>query len=355
MDTKLEPAAMRLEARPLLQVLRGDGLAYPPVWLMRQAGRYLPEYRALRQKAGSFLEFCYTPEMAVEATLQPIARFGLDGAILFSDILVIPDALGMPVKFVEGVGPVLEAVDDAASVDALGSADRVIDHLAPVYAALRTLRQELATEVSLIGFAGAPWTIATYMVEGRGGHGFEKVKRLMWQAPELFARLIGLLEEAVARHLVAQIEAGADCVMLFDSWAGVLPEPDFQAQVIEPTRRIVERVRSVHPDTPIIGFPRQAGDRYAAYAAETGVHALAVDQSVSLATMSGLAETVAIQGNLDPQLLVTGGEPLRQRVGELVHGLAGRPHIFNLGHGVVPETPPEHVAELVAAVRSAAT
>ena len=351
MDNEPDSRSAHADPKPLLRVLQGGGSAVPPVWLMRQAGRYLPEYKALRQKASSFLEFCYTPEMAVEATLQPIERFGMDGAILFSDILVIPDALGMPVNFVEGVGPVLEPVTDAAGVDGLGSADRVNDHLLPVYAALTTLRRGLDPAVSLIGFAGAPWTIATYMVEGRGGHGFEKVKRLMWQAPEIFGRLIGLLEDAVARHLIAQIEAGADCVKLFDSWAGVLPEADFREQVIAPTRRIVAQVRAMHPETPIIGFPRQAGDRYAAYAAETGVDAVAVDQSVSLATMLVLSKTVAVQGNLDPQLLVTGGDVMRERIGSLVDGLAGHRFVFNLGHGVVPETPPEHVAELVAAVR----
>ncbi len=337
--------------KPLMAVLAGSPEATPPIWLMRQAGRYLPEYRALRQKASSFLDFCYTPEMAVTATLQPIERFALDAAILFSDILVIPDALGMPVTFVEKVGPVLEPVTDARGVDGLKPGDGVTDHLTPVYQALRILRADLDPGISLIGFAGAPWTIATYMVEGRGGHGFETVKRLMWQAPDVFGRLMDRLEEAVAHHLIAQIEAGADCVKLFDSWAGVLPEPDFARQVIAPTRRIVDRVRAAHPDARIIGFPRQAGDRYAVYAAETGVDAVAVDQSVTLATMKSLAETVAVQGNLDPQLLVAGGEPMEARIREMVAGLAGHRHIFNLGHGVVPETPPEHVAALVAAVR----
>ena len=353
MDTMPEPAS-RTVAKPLMDVLRGAARDVPPVWLMRQAGRYLPEYRALRQKASSFLDFCYTPEMAVEATLQPIERFGLDAAILFSDILVIPDALGMPVSFVEGTGPVLEPVADAAGVDALKPAAAVTEHLTPVYQALTTLRRELDPTVTLIGFAGAPWTIATYMVEGRGGHNFETVKRMMWQAPAAFGQLIELLADAVARHLIAQIDAGADCVKLFDSWAGVLPEADFEAQAIAPTRRIVDQVRAAHPEVPIIGFPRQAGDRYLGYADKTGVDAVAVDQGVTLATLHGLSETVVVQGNLDPQLLVTGGAPLCERIGDLVSGMTGRRYIFNLGHGVVPQTPPEHVAELVAAVRSSA-
>jgi uroporphyrinogen decarboxylase len=352
-DTKPE-ARSATDTKPLMDVLRGNVAAAPPVWLMRQAGRYLPEYRALRRQASSFLDFCYTPEMAVEATLQPIERFGLDAAILFSDILVIPDALGMPVRFVEGTGPVLEPVSDAAGIDALKPASAAPEHLAPVYAALRTLRDALDPAVTLIGFAGAPWTIATYMVEGRGGHNFETVKQMMWQAPAAFTQLIDLLAEAVARHLIAQIDAGADCVKLFDSWAGVLPEPEFNALVIDPTRRIVEQVRAAHPGVPVIGFPRQAGDRYAAYAAGTAVDAVAVDQGVTLATMQALSETVAVQGNLDPQLLVAGGAPMVERIRSLVDGMAGRRHVFNLGHGVVPQTPPEHVAELVAAVRGSA-
>lgn len=337
---------------PLLETLRGQTAMAPPIWLMRQAGRYLPEYRKLRQSASSFLDFCYTPDMAVAATLQPIERFGLDAAILFSDILVIPDALGADVKFVEGTGPVLSTIERLDDVRKLKPTDGIVDHLAPVYATLRELRATLPDQVALIGFSGAPWTIATYMVEGRGGTGFETVKAMTWLARETFAELMDRLEAAVVRHLIEQANAGANCVKLFDSWAGVLPDEEFDRWVVEPTARIVAAFRDIHPDVPVIGFPRQAGHNYRHYAEQTKVDALAVDQTVPLSAMQELQSLCVVQGNLDPILLVSGGEAMTGRIRRIVDAMSGGPHIFNLGHGVVPQTPPEHVADLVATVRS---
>jgi uroporphyrinogen decarboxylase len=337
--------------KPLLAVLKGERRDPPPIWLMRQAGRYPPEYRAIRAEVPSFLELCFTPELAVEVTLQPIRRFAFDAAILFSDILVVPHALGQTVSFREGEGPVLAPVRSPADIAQLDPA-RLHDTLAPVYETVRLLAAGLPKEVALVGFAGAPWTVATYMVEGRTSRVFHHAKLLMYRDPASFAALIDCLVEATAQYLLAQVAAGAEIVQLFDTWAGVLPEPEFRRWVIEPTRRIVASLRARHPALPVIGFPRGAGPLYAAYFEATGVTAVSLDTAFPSAVARDALQRIGpVQGNLDPLLLVAGGAALREAAAGIIGTLGGGPFIFNLGHGIVPETPPEHVAELVELVR----
>jgi len=334
--------------RRLMRVLGGETLSPPPVWLMRQAGRFLPEYRALRAQAPDFLAFCYDPEMASEATLQPIRRFGFDAAIIFSDILVVPDALGQRVRFVEGEGPRLDPVD-LDRLDALDGA-RQREHLAPVYEALRRTRAALPDETTLLGFAGAPWTLATYMV---GSEGADKAdaRRLAFEKPEAFDHLIARLVDAVADHLVAQLEAGADAVQIFDSWAGVLDAAAFERVVTAPTRAIVAKVRAAKPEARIIGFPRGGGGKLAAYAAATGVDAVGLDWAVPLGRARELQKKVVVQGNLDPMRLVAGGAALDDGIDAILGALAEGPFVFNLGHGVTPETPIANVERLVRRLR----
>jgi uroporphyrinogen decarboxylase len=318
----------------------------PPIWLMRQAGRYLPEYREIRKTAGMFLDLCYTPELAAEVTLQPIRRYGFDAAIIFSDILVIPDALGQPVSFKEGVGPVLEAIK---GVDELNSLDqgKLCDHLNPVYEAIQQVRKDLPIETALIGFAGAPWTVATYMVEGGTSRDFANTKRWAFSAPKEFGKLIDILVASITKHLIAQVEAGVDALQIFDSWAGMLPETAFDQWCVEPILRIVSGVKEKHPDVPIIVFPRLAGHRYLKVAAIEGVSAVSLDQTVSLDWVQGnLQKKVAVQGNLDPIYLLAGGEAMRAEANRILKSLSGGPFIFNLGHGVLPPTPLDNVAEL---------
>ncbi len=332
----------------LISTLKGNTAECPPVWLMRQAGRYLPEYRKIRESAGSFLDLCYSPELACEVTLQPIRRFGLDAAILFSDILVVPDALGQNVAFREGEGPVLDPLRGVADVDKLDGR-RVSEHLAPVFETIRRVRAGLPETTALIGFAGAPWTVATYMVEGGSSRDFATVKAMAYGEPALFDRLIDLLVEATAEYLIAQVDAGAEALQLFDSWAGVLPDYAFLRWVLKPTQEIVARIREKHPDIPIIGFPRGAGIMYLAYAADSGVDAVSLDTSVPVDWAAHELQTMAaVQGNLDPIVLRTGGKALEDGVRAIRRGFSGGPFVFNLGHGIVPDTPPEHVAELVA-------
>ncbi len=340
-----------MTAKPLIETLAGRGGARVPCWFMRQAGRYLPEYQRLRADEPDFLRFCYTPELTVEAALQPLRRFPLDAAILFSDILVIPDALGIPVRFVEGEGPLLTPVRRAEDIDRLGLAG-LEEHLAPLGRSLALLRPQLPADVALIGFAGAPWTLAHYMVEGRGGAEGTCVRRWAWGEPDTFQRLIDLLAAAVIRALRLQIDHGAEVVQLFDSWAGGLAEPLFRRWVIAPTRRIVEAVRDAAPGVPIIGFPRGAGVLYEAYVEETGVNAIGLDTGVGAAwAKERLQPRCPVQGNLDNLLLAAGGAALPTETARLLDAFAGGGHIFNLGHGVLPETPPEHLAEVVAIVR----
>jgi uroporphyrinogen decarboxylase len=338
-------------AKPILSVLGGERCSPPPIWLMRQAGRYLPEYRALRKQAKTFLDFCFTPDLAVEATLQPLRRFNLDAAILFSDILVVPYALGQKVGFEEGEGPRLEAVRSADDVARLSTA-RFHERLAPVFETLRRLRGELRPVVALIGFAGAPWTVAAYMVEGRGGTGFPEAKRMAKQQPQLFATLIDLLVEQTIAYLSAQIMAGAEVVQLFDSWAGDLEIDQRRRWSLEPLRRIISALGARHPEIPVILFPRNAGEMYAEYAGISGVAGLSLDSTVDLDwAASTLQPQLAVQGNLDPQALVAGGSALHEAAERILHKLGRGPLIFNLGHGILPETPPEHVAALIAQVR----
>ena len=335
-----------------LQALQGQTPPRPPFWLMRQAGRYLPEYRAVRKNARNFLDFCYTPDLAVEVTLQPLRRYGMDAAILFSDILVVPDALGQAVAFREGEGPVLEPIRSAQGLAGLDVA-RIDDHLAPVFETVGRLSREIPETTALIGFAGAPWTVAVYMVEGRGGTDCGNARRWAYGDPEGFGALMDLLVEATSAYLIRQIEHGAEAVQLFDSWAGVLSETQFERLSIEPTRRIVQAVKAAHPHVPVIGFPRQAGGLYERFVAETGVDAVSLDSGVPLAfARDVLQPRCAVQGNLDNQLLVTGGAAMEAEVTRILDTLGHGPFVFNLGHGIIPQTPPENVARVAEMVKA---
>jgi uroporphyrinogen decarboxylase len=318
---------------------------------MRQAGRYLPEYRATRARAKNFLDLCFTPELAVEVTLQPIRRYGFDAAILFSDILVLPHALGQRVWFEEGAGPRLEPLREAADIARL-SPGGLHDKLAPVYETLRGLRRELPQETTLIGFAGAPWTVASYMIEGQTSRDFATAKTWAYRTPEEFGRLIDLLVTNTSDYLIAQIEAGAEVLQLFDSWAGVWPEAALRRWCLEPAAEIVRRVKTIHPEVPVILFPRGVGLLYETFAAETGAEGLSLDTTVPLAwARERLQGRVVLQGNLDPLLLVAGGAELETAVSKILEMLGNGPLIFNLGHGITPQAPPEHVEQLVAQVR----
>ena len=333
-------------------MLAGEALSPPPTWLMRQAGRYLPEYREVRASVSGFLELCYTPALAAEVTLQPIRRYGFDAAILFSDILVVPDALGQGVRFVEGEGPRLDAITSAAELIRLDPS-AAGSKFGRVYDTVARLRQDLPRETTLIGFCGAPWTVATYMVGGQGSSDQAAARTLAYRDPETFARLIGIVTDASVEYLDGQVRAGADVLQIFDSWAGNLPEREFDTWVVAPTRRIVAELKRRHPGTPIIGFPRGAGANAERYVRQTGVEGLGCDTAMPLREMRALADRgrVAVQGNLDPLLLAAGGPQLDARVRETLQMMRGAPFIFNLGHGIVPHTPPENVARLVELVR----
>ncbi len=341
-----------MSTRPrLLGVFSGDVLPPPPIWLMRQAGRYLPEYRVLRAKAGSFLDLCYAPAMAAEVTLQPIRRYGFDAAILFSDILVVPDALGQKVEFVEGEGPRLEPVRTEVELARL-NASATRSRYDRVFETVSRVRQDLPPDVALIGFCGAPWTVATYMVGGQGSPDQAEARAWAYRDPSGFQRLIDLLVETSAEYLSGQVNAGAQVLQIFDSWAGSLPDDQFQRWVIAPNKALVERVRAQHPHVPIIGFPRGAGAQAADYVTQTGVDGVGCDTAMPLAVMAGpLADKAVVQGNLDPLLLVAGGAAMDQRAAAILTALEGKRFIFNLGHGIVPQTPPDNVARLVELVR----
>lgn len=339
--------------KPLLEALRGKTPWPPPVWLMRQAGRYLPEYRALRARAQSFIHFCLTPELAIEATLQPVRRFPLDAAILFADILLVPHALGQEVTFVANEGPKLAPIRDAVALANLSDA-RLGETLAPVMQTIAGVRAALPEKVALIGFAGAPWTVATYMIEGEGGSDFELTRSLAWREPAFFAALLDQIVGATSAYLIAQADAGAEALQLFDSWAGAVPAGLFEAVVIAPTARIVRAVRARHPAIPIIGFPRGAGSHLIPYAEQTGVDAVGIDHMTNLGdVLAALPRSLALQGNLDPVLLRDGGIAMVEQIRSTLAVMRGHPFIFNLGHGVLPPTPSEHVAELVELVRGA--
>lgn len=336
--------------KPLLATVLGERQTRPPLWIMRQAGRYLPEYRETRTKAKNFLELCYTPDLAVEVTLQPLRRFDLDAAILFSDILVIPDALGQAVRFETGEGPVLDPVDEG-SIAGLGKKKDPLDHLAPVLETVRRLRAAISPSQTLIGFCGSPWTVATYMIGGKGSPDQAAARLFALRHPQAFAALLDVLVQTSIDYLVAQFEAGADVVQLFESWALNLDDAAFASHVIEPNRRIVAGVRARVPNAPIIGFPRGAAGNLARYAAQTGVDALGLDYATPLGFAQTLSPHLPVQGNLDPLRLVAGGAQLDDRIDTIIDAFADRPHIFNLGHGIVPETPIAHVERLVERVK----
>jgi uroporphyrinogen decarboxylase len=334
-----------------VNVLNGTRDAVPPVWMMRQAGRYLPEYRATRVKAGSFLDLCYNPELAAQVTLQPIERFEFDAAILFADILLIPDALGQKVWFEEGAGPQLEALTPGGDLSVLVKTNASA-HLAPVMETIRRVRAGLADDKALIGFCGAPWTVATYMVAGRGTPDQKPARLAAYQNRSWFGELIDIVVESSAEYLIEQIDAGCQAVQIFDSWSGVLPQAEFNEWCVTPVCRIVELVKAVRPDCPIIGFPRGCGALYADYAEQTGVDAVSLDSSVSMNwACRAIPKTVVLQGNLDPLSVVAGGDAMINAVDAILSETAKRPFIFNLGHGLVPETPPDHVAQVVARIR----
>ncbi|MCJ9429865.1 uroporphyrinogen decarboxylase [Kordiimonas marina] len=339
-------------AKILLETLKGNPGERVPFWFMRQAGRYLPEYREVRATAPSFMDFCYDPAKATEVTLQPIRRYGMDGAILFADILVVPDALGQKVWFESGKGPQLDPVreEDAFSKLSFG---HFHDRAAPVYETVGRLRASLPAEVTLLGFAGAPWTVATYMVEGAGSKDHAAARQLGYGNPALFDKMLQLLVDATASYLIRQIEAGADAVQIFDSWAAALPEPAFEKWVIAPTKAIVDKVKRAHPETPIIGFPRLAGAMLPRFVEETGVDAVSLDTGVPLGwARDEIQSKVCVQGNLDPHLVVSGGQPMVDEANRILENLKGGAHVFNLGHGFVPETLPENVGLLADTIKN---
>ncbi|MEM9811574.1 MAG: uroporphyrinogen decarboxylase [Pseudomonadota bacterium] len=343
---------MTAPTKTILRALAGEAQDPPPAWMMRQAGRYLPEYRATRAQAGSFLDLCYTPELAAEVTLQPIRRYGFDAAILFADILLVAQALGLDLWFVEGEGPKLSTVRDAAGLAGLRPTAEIDATLSPVYETVRILRGELPAETTLIGFAGAPWTVATYMIEGAGSRDHAAARGLLYRDPATFQGLIDRLTAATTHYLLGQIEAGAEVVMLFDSWAGALPGRHFTRYATAPVQHIVAAIRARHPGFPVIGFPRQAGEKLLAYTKATGVSAVAIDTSVDpVWAAETLQPHVCVQGNLDPTLMITGGPTLRHEVKRLREILGRRPYIFNLGHGITPEADPDHVHTLLDALR----
>jgi uroporphyrinogen decarboxylase len=337
--------------KPLIDVLSGGSRKPPPVWLMRQAGRYLPEYRAVREKAGSFLDLVYNSELATEVTLQPVQRFGFDAAILFSDILVVPHALGQHVRFAEGEGPLLDPITDRTDFERLTSN---IDHtvLAPVYETVRRVKGALPPTTALLGFCGAPWTVATYMIAGRGTPDQAPARMFAYRDAAAFDVLMDVLVEASASYLVRQLQAGADAVQIFDTWAGVLPPEQFARWCIAPTKRIVAMVRLQVPGAKIIGFPRGAGSQLPRYVAETGVDAAGLDWMIDRAfARERVQSQVPVQGNLDPLVLLAGGVALDRAVDAIMETFVGGPFIFNLGHGILPETPIAHVEQMIKRVR----
>lgn len=334
---------------PLLTVLSGDRIDPPPVWLMRQAGRYLPEYRALREARGGFLELVYDSAAAAEITLQPIRRFGMDAAILFSDILIVPHAMGMGLTFGVGEGPRLTPPLVDGCFDALIPAPA---HFEPIYDTVRRVAQALPPVTALIGFAGSPWTVATYMVGGAGSKDQAEARRLAYRDPAAFQALIDRIVHVTVDYLSGQIDAGAQTVQLFDSWSGSLAPAEFERWVIAPTADLVGRLMVRHPETPIIGFPKGAGAKLAAYAAETGIDAVGLDETIDPAWADAmLPPGMPVQGNIDPLALIAGGAALRESVARIRAAFESRPHILNLGHGILPDTPIAHVEELLALVR----
>ncbi len=336
----------------LLRVLKGERIDPPPVWIMRQAGRYLPEYRELRGRSKNFLDFCYSPAIATEAVMQPLRRFPLDAAILFSDILVVPDALGRNVRFVAGEGPQLDPLIEEATWR-FDDPAKAIQRLAPVYETVDRIKGQLPRETALIGFCGGPWTVATYMLQGQGGDK-DRARLAAYQRYQDVDALLDLLVECSAQHLAAQVKAGADCLQIFESWSQDLTKPLFERLIVKPTAKLVRRLRELGVDAPVIGFPRGSGAQFGTYARETGINAAGVDYQTPAAFAREQAPPgMPLQGNLDPQLLVAGGKFLEQGVRHVVEAFQGGPHIFNLGHGITPDATPENLAELVRLVKGA--
>lgn len=332
-----------------MRVLDGETLSPPPIWLMRQAGRYLPEYKQTRAKAGSFLELCYSPDHAVEVTLQPIRRYNFDAAILFSDILVIPDAMKRNVRFTEGHGPEMDPIDEAGILRLDGM--DVVDYLEPVFETVRRLRAELPEETTLLGFCGAPWTVATYMIAGHGTPDQAPARLFAYKHPKAFERLLMLLADVSADYLVRQIDAGADAVQIFDSWAGVLGEKEFEAFAVRPVARMISSVKARRPQARIIAFAKGAGYLLKTYRQKTGADAMGLDWSVPLEFAAELQKEGPVQGNLDPMRLVAGGKALEEGIDDILAHLGSGPLIFNLGHGITPQADPENVRLLVERVR----
>ena len=337
--------------KPVLRVLDRERRPIPPVWMMRQAGRYLPEYRAVREKAGGFLDLCFNPEFAADVTLQPVRRFGFDAAILFSDILVIPLALGRKLWFVEGEGPRLDPLADAKTAMSLRrEADQTL--LSPIYETVRRVKSELSPKTTLIGFCGAPWTVATYMVAGQGTPDQAPAKTLASQAPEAFQHIIDCLVDASVEYLVRQLEAGADVVQIFDTWAGSLPPQDFERWCVQPTKSLIARLRAKRPGTKVIGFPRGAGKNIPRYAMETGVDAVSLESDIDRKfAREQIQSRVPVQGNVDPLILRQGGAALDREVDDVLKAFSDGPFIFNLGHGILPDTPLAHVERMLKRAR----
>jgi len=335
--------------RKVLNVIAGQSYEKPPIWMMRQAGRYLPEYRALREKAGGFLDLCYTPEFAVEVTLQPIRRFGFDAAILFSDILVIPDALGRSVRFDAGHGPQLDPID-VSDISGLNSSG-FMQHLTPVIDAVRGIRSELPDETTFLGFCGAPWTVATYMIAGHGTPDQAPARLFAHNHPEKFTELLDIIVRSSAEYLVAQLNAGADAVQIFDSWASVLDQDQFEKWCVNPVKEIVRLVREELPDAKIIGFPKGVGCFYNTYREKTGIDMLGLDWAMPLSFAAELQKQGAVQGNLDPTRLIAGGRALDEGIDAILENLRRGPLVFNLGHGITPQTPIAHVEQMIRRVR----
>jgi len=341
-----------LPQKTILKALAGETQAVPPVWLMRQAGRYLPEYRATRAKAGDFLSLCYTPDLAAEVTLQPIRRYGFDAAILFADILLVPQALGADLWFVEGEGPRLSTLTTPDELAGLKPVEDIDETLSPVYETVRILSQELPAETTLIGFAGAPWTVATYMIAGRGTPDQGPAHALKAADRATFSGLIDKITEATIAYLSRQIDAGAEVVKVFDSWAGSLKGQDFEDFAVAPARRIIAALNEAYPHIPVIAFPREAGDGYIGFAGKTGANCVAIDNSVDAAwAAENVQSEICVQGNLDPKHMITGGDELVAETRRIVEAFKGGPHIFNLGHGITPQADPENVHVLLEAIR----
>ena len=337
----------------ILRALAGETLKTPPIWVMRQAGRYLPEYRKLRAKAGDFLSLCYNSELAAEVTLQPIERFKLDAAIIFADILLIPQALGSELSFLEGDGPRLSRISNKNDILKLKPANSIHEHLAPIYNTVSLVAEQLSPKVALIGFAGAPWTVATYMIAGKGTKDQGPAHKFLKEDKDSFEMLINLLTEATILYLSKQIDAGAEVIKIFDSWAGSLKEEDFVKYAIEPVKKIITALNKLHPDVPIIAFPREAGLKYIDFANETGANCIAIDHSVDPEwAAKNLQIDSCIQGNLNPKHMVTGGEALLEETTKILDCFSNGPHIFNLGHGITPDGKPENLQLMIDKIRS---